>query len=174
MKLTFRASCSIEDSQFLLVAGSCEELGSWDVKNSLVLNQVSEGRFEGTIEVAGGSCIEYKYVLADSNKEGRVRWEGAGNRKVEAKGEDFVQDDRPFESGMGDWIAGETPKPFTKTVEKVVEELSNGTAVKENGVPQVNGKDLDIPQEKLCKPFWKFWQSDEDYKTEVIEEMAKK
>eukprot|EP00188_Purpureofilum_apyrenoidigerum_P000483 Plantae.Rhodophyta-Purpureofilum_apyrenoidigerum.ctg12097.p1 GENE.Plantae.Rhodophyta-Purpureofilum_apyrenoidigerum.ctg12097~~Plantae.Rhodophyta-Purpureofilum_apyrenoidigerum.ctg12097.p1 ORF type:complete len:176 (-),score=42.06 Plantae.Rhodophyta-Purpureofilum_apyrenoidigerum.ctg12097:274-801(-) len=175
MKVSFRAlGGSGEESQHVLIAGNCEALGSWKVKDALLLDQVSEGCFEGTIEVPEGTSIEYKYVIASSDKSGYVRWEKLGNRRVEAREEDFVQEDRPFEPGFDHWIAGETPELRAKSAEQAEKELSNGPAAKENGAEHVNGNDLDIPKEKLCKPFWKFWQSDEDFKKEVLEDMAKK
>ncbi|GJN05701.1 hypothetical protein PR202_ga23354 [Eleusine coracana subsp. coracana] len=82
--LLFKLPYYTQWGQSLLIAGSEPALGSWNVKQGLVLSPVHQDNeliWCGRVSVAAGFTSEYSYYVVDDNKD-VLRWEPGEKRKL--------------------------------------------------------------------------------------------
>lgn len=82
VKVTFNILASTSLGQGIYIIGSITELGSWDVSKAVLLHSDmytdSQPLWYGTMEIAAGTSLEYKYIRKES--DGSVAWESESNR----------------------------------------------------------------------------------------------
>lgn len=82
--LLFKLPYYTQWGQSLVIAGSEQALGSWNVKQGLSLSPVHQDKelfWCGRVSVAAGFTCEYKYYVVDDNKN-VLRWESGEKRKL--------------------------------------------------------------------------------------------
>jgi 4-alpha-glucanotransferase len=84
MKLYFEIHYHTMPGQNMVVCGSADALGNWELTNALNLNYTHDGRWSAEIEIDSEiEKIEYKYCLVDENTG--AKWEWGKNRFLSLK-----------------------------------------------------------------------------------------
>ncbi|XP_026425002.1 4-alpha-glucanotransferase DPE2-like [Papaver somniferum] len=84
VNLSFRIPYFTQWGQNLVISGSEPLLGSWNVKQGLLLIPSHQGDqliWKGSIKVPSGFECEYSYYLVDDNRQ-VLRWEAGKKRKI--------------------------------------------------------------------------------------------
>ncbi|KAF3026560.1 hypothetical protein E8E14_014018 [Neopestalotiopsis sp. 37M] len=76
--VVFNEAVTVASGVTVKVAGSIEELGSWDTSSAVTLTS-SGSSWSVTVPIAAGTSFEYKYIQVDAS--GNVSWESDPNRQ---------------------------------------------------------------------------------------------
>lgn len=97
IRIRFRVSAwAVRPGDRVVVVGSTEELGLWDVSKGIVLNEKGDDvvddechfpNVEGHMllrRAEASSGVEYKYVIVPSDATSKVIWESGANRRIQS------------------------------------------------------------------------------------------
>ena len=65
--------------QNVYVVGSVPELGNWNTSNAVLLTPNNYPTWDGTVNISGGTAVEYKYIKVDG---GNVVWQSGSNQSL--------------------------------------------------------------------------------------------
>jgi hypothetical protein len=78
--VTFHTTYATLSGESILVAGSPQELGGWNVTKALELNASSSTTWNGTVKLHPGANVSYKFIRLQ--KDGTAFWEADPNRQM--------------------------------------------------------------------------------------------